>query len=192
MHIVCQLWIVSLWVAFLVYWLIAGIFAKQSFDRPALRRSMATGAALVAVILAAGFLVRPRADVLQALRLAFVQSDWMAVAGAASATLGAIVAFAARAVIGRNWGIPGTRQTDTDLVTNGPYKVIRHPIYSGILLMMAGTAIGLTPVWWLVTVPVAVYFVASARAEEAYMAMRFRDDYPAYRARTKMLIPFLL
>lgn len=77
-------------------------------------------------------------------------------------------------------------------MTSGPYKHVRHPIYSRILLMIAGTAIGLAPVLWLATVAVAIYFVASARAEEAYMAKRFPDDYPVYRARTKMLIPFLL
>lgn len=191
-RIACQLWIVGLWAAFLVFWVTAAISAKRRFDRPALRRGMAAGAALViALLAAAAILMRRPADV-QALLSLCVQSDWMAAAGAALATLGALVAFAGRAAIGPNWAMPGTRQAGTELVTSGPYKVIRHPIYSGILLMMAGTAVGITPVWWLVTVPVGSYFVASARAEEAYMATRFPDLYPAYRARTKMLIPFLL
>jgi protein-S-isoprenylcysteine O-methyltransferase Ste14 len=192
MRVACQLWIVSLWAAFLIFWLIAAISAKRSFDRGALRRGMAAGAALFGIMLAAVAFLVPRPADVQALLLLRVESDWMAVAGAILATVGAIVAFAARAVIGRNWGIPATRQTDTELVTGGPYKVIRHPIYSGILLMMVGTAIGLAPVLWLATVAVAVYFIASARAEEAYMARRFPDLYPGYRARTKMLIPFLL
>lgn len=192
MRFACQLWIVGLWAAFLAFWLIAGISAKRSFDRGALRRGMAAGAALsLAMLAAVPFLVPRPADV-QALLFLRVQSEWMAGAGAALATLGAMLAFAARAVIGRNWGIPATRQTDTELVTSGPYKVVRHPIYSGILLMMAGTAIGLVPVFWLATIAVTIYFVGSARSEEANMAKRFPNDYPAYQARTKMLIPFLL
>lgn len=84
------------------------------------------------------------------------------------------------------------RKIDTDLVTSGPYRLIRHPIYSGVLLMIIGTAVGITPLWWLVAAAAGFYFVHSARAEERYMAERFPDTYAAYRARTKMLLPFLL
>lgn len=55
---------------------------------------------------------------------------------------------------------------------------------------MIGTAIGLLPTWWLVAAA-GTYFVVSARAEEKFMAERFPDTYPAYRARTQMLMPFL-
>ena len=58
--------------------------------------------------------------------------------------------------------------------------------------MMIGTATGLIPAWWLVAAAAGAYFFVSARAEEQHMAERFPDAYPAYRARTKMLIPFLL
>jgi protein-S-isoprenylcysteine O-methyltransferase Ste14 len=58
--------------------------------------------------------------------------------------------------------------------------------------MMVGTAIGLTPVWWLVAAITGVWFVQSARAEEKHMMERFPEAYPAYRARTKMLVPFLV
>lgn len=191
LRVACQWWIVGLWAAFLVYWVIAGISTNRGFDRWALRRDTAIALALLVVIVAVELLARRFAS-LQALNLATIHSPWSAAAGAATVTAGATVAFAARAVIGRNWGIPATRQTGTELVTNGPYKVIRHPIYSGILLMMLGTAIGLNSTGWLVTVVVAIYFVASARSEESYMAERFPEDYPDYRARTKMLIPFLL
>ena len=73
----------------------------------------------------------------------------------------------------------------------GPYAFIRHPIYGGVLLMMVGTALGFAPVWWLAAGAAGIYFFYSARAEERFMGERFPDSYPAYRARTKMLIPFL-
>lgn len=104
--VACQLWIVSLWAAFVAFWMIAGVFTKRRLDCRALRRGIAAGAALFAVVLAAAaVLVRHAADV-GALLLLRVQSEWMAAAGAALATLGAMLAFAARAEIGRNWGIP--------------------------------------------------------------------------------------
>jgi protein-S-isoprenylcysteine O-methyltransferase Ste14 len=115
----------------------------------------------------------------------------MAISGAIIATAGAILAFTARAAIGRNWGPPASRRTDTELITSGPYAFVRHPIYSGILLMIIGTAVGIVPTWWLVAAAAGFYFFYSARAEERFMAERFPDTYPAYRARTKMLLPFL-
>jgi len=133
-----------------------------------------------------------KSSALHALQWQELHSVPTAVAGAALATFGAILAFAARAAIGRNWGSPGKRKTNTELVTHGPYSFIRHPIYAGMLLMMVGTAIGLAPMWWLVAIAAGIYFVTSARAEESYMTERFPDAYPAYKARTRMLIPFLL
>lgn len=169
--ITCHWWIVGLWAAFLIYWAIAGIFVKRGVDRMALR-GMAMRFALFLVIVTAVLFARRSAD-LQALQWAEFHNIPMAATGAALVTFGAMLAFLARGVIGRNWGSPGMRKTDTELVTHGPYSLIRHPIYTGILLMMAGTAIGLTPIWWLVAVAAGVYFVTSARAEESYMTERF-------------------
>lgn len=187
----CHWWTVALWAIFLAYWVIAGIFVKRGVDRAALRRGMTMRFALFLIIVVVVTFARRSVD-LQALQWEELHSVPMAVTGAALATLGAMIAFSARAVIGRNWGSPRVRKTNTELVTHGPYSVIRHPIYAGILLMMVGTAIGLTPIWWLVAVAAGIYFITSARAEESYMTERFPGAYPAYMARTKMLIPFVL
>ena len=189
--IACHWWIVGLWTAFLVYWAIAAIFVRRGVDHMASRRGRPMRFVLFIVIVIAAFLARRSAD-LQALQWAVLHNVPMAATGAALATLGALLAFTARGVIGRNWGPPAMRKNDTQLVTNGPYSLIRHPIYAGILLMMAGTAIGLMPIWWLVAVAAGVYFITSARSEESYLTERFPDAYPAYKARTKMLVPFLL
>jgi protein-S-isoprenylcysteine O-methyltransferase Ste14 len=186
----CHWWIVALWVIFVVYWAVAAISARRGLKRSAFRGSMKLRLILMVVIVAAVVLTR-HSPALHALQFSLFWSLPMAFAGAVIATLGAVLAFTARAAIGRNWGTPGMQRTDTDLITSGPYALIRHPIYSGILLMMVGTAIGLIAAWWLVVAAAAVYFVYSARAEERYMCERFPDAYPAYGARTKMLVPFL-
>ena len=186
----CHLWIVALWAVFVIYWAIAALVMKR-LDRGAMRSGMATRFGIFVTIAVAIALVK-RSSELRALQLAQFQSLPMAVSGAIIASLGVILAFSARAAIGRNWAPPATRRTDTELVTTGPYAFVRHPIYGGILLMMIGTAIGLIPTWWLVAAAAGVYFVYSARAEERYMTERFPDSYPAYRARTKMLLPLLI
>jgi protein-S-isoprenylcysteine O-methyltransferase Ste14 len=187
---VCHLWIVGLWVVMLVYWAIAAMFVRRGTDGRGLRAGMMVRLGLFVAIFAAVMAARRSSD-LRALQWSVLHSVPSAISGAAIATLGAIAAFAARATIGRNWGSPATRKTGTDLVTSGPYRLVRHPIYSGVLLMMVGTAIGLFPLWWLVALAAGVYFTLSARAEEKFMTSRFPADYPAYRARTKMFVPFI-
>jgi protein-S-isoprenylcysteine O-methyltransferase Ste14 len=80
---------------------------------------------------------------------------------------------------------------DPDLVTTGPYRWIRNPIYSGIILAGIGTAIGVAPQWLVVVAVIGSYFVYSAVMEQRYMSSRFPDTYPAYRDSTKMLIPYV-
>jgi protein-S-isoprenylcysteine O-methyltransferase Ste14 len=187
---VCHWWIVALWVVFVIYWAVAARVMKR-LDRSAIRSGMAMRFGIFLTVAVAIALVR-RSPELRALQLAQFQSVPMAVSGAIIATLGVTLAFSARAAIGGNWGPPATRRVDTELVTSGPYAFVRHPIYGGILLMMTGTAIGLIPTWWLVAAAAGIYFFYSARAEERFMTERFPDSYPAYRARTKMMLPFVL
>jgi len=186
----CHWWIVGLWVVFVIYWGIAALRMKR-LDRSAIRSGMAMRFGIFLTVAGGIALVR-RSPELRALQLAQFKSVSMAVLGAIMATLGVVLAFSARAAIGRNWAPPATRRTDTELVTSGAYAFVRHPIYGGILLMMIGTAIGLIPTWWLVAAAAGIYFFYSARSEEAFMTERFPDSYPAYCARTKMLLPFLL
>jgi protein-S-isoprenylcysteine O-methyltransferase Ste14 len=98
----------------------------------------------------------------------------------------------ARIYLGRNWGMPMTQKDEPELVTSGPYRVVRHPIYSGILLAVLGTSLA-TDLYWLVAFAVmAAYFVYSAKVEERLLTTSFPTTYPSYRTKTKMLIPFLL
>jgi protein-S-isoprenylcysteine O-methyltransferase Ste14 len=116
---------------------------------------------------------------------------WRAGLGLMLFALGLGVAIWARLHIGRNWGTPMTQKDEPELVTSGPYHVVRHPIYSGILVAGVGTAVALS--WrWLTAVALAgVYFLYSATVEERYMTEQFPDSYPAYKRSTKMLVPFV-
>ena len=84
-----------------------------------------------------------------------------------------------------------SQKDDPELVTSGPYHLVRHPIYSGILVAGVGTAVALNWLWLTAVVLAGVYFIYSATVEEHNMAAQFPDTYPAYRRSTKMLLPFL-
>ena len=97
----------------------------------------------------------------------------------------------ARVHIGRNWGTPMSRKEDPELVTSGPYHLVRHPIYSGILVAGIGTSVALSWLWLIAVALAGVYFVYSATVEERNMATQFPQTYPAYKRSTKMFLPFV-
>jgi protein-S-isoprenylcysteine O-methyltransferase Ste14 len=84
-----------------------------------------------------------------------------------------------------------TQKDDPELVTSGPYHLVRHPIYSGILLAGVGTAVALSWLWLTAVVLAGIYFVYSATVEERFMTEQFPDAYPQYVRSTKMLVPFV-
>jgi protein-S-isoprenylcysteine O-methyltransferase Ste14 len=98
----------------------------------------------------------------------------------------------ARLYLGRNWGMPMSEKVDPELVTTGPYRQVRHPIYSGIILAMIGTTIAVSLYWLVGVLLLGAYFLYSAFVEERMMAGLFPDSYPEYKRSTKMLIPFIL
>jgi len=86
-----------------------------------------------------------------------------------------------------------TEDPDHRLIREGPYTFVRHPIYSGFLLGLAGTALALGE--WRGIAGVALAFIGwrmKSRVEEAFMAAQFGAEYTAYERQVKALIPFVL
>jgi protein-S-isoprenylcysteine O-methyltransferase Ste14 len=111
--------------------------------------------------------------------------------GLAVFLLGLALATWARVYLGRNWGMPMSTKDDPELVTTGPYRTIRHPIYTGMILAMIGTAIAISLYWLIAVAVLGGYFIYSAVVEERNMAKLFPDTYPEYKKSTRMLIPFV-
>lgn len=88
--------------------------------------------------------------------------------------------------------MPMSRKENPELVTTGPYVFVRHPIYGGIILAMLGSTIAGTAFWALPLVLFGAYFIYSARRDEKLMLAQFPQQYPAYRRRTMMMLPFVL
>jgi protein-S-isoprenylcysteine O-methyltransferase Ste14 len=76
-------------------------------------------------------------------------------------------------------------------VTTGPYSEVRHPIYSGLILAMVGTAVAVSWYWLIAVALLGGYFIYSATREERYMTTLFPDAYLGYKQSTKMLIPLV-
>jgi protein-S-isoprenylcysteine O-methyltransferase Ste14 len=170
-----------IWVAFWIYWIGSAFGVKQGTRNR--RRIPLTGVSAAAVVV----LLRVfRGGSLE------VHTLVLGVTGAVLILAGLTLAIWARVHLGRNWGMPMTLKADPELVTSGPYGVVRHPIYSGLLLAMLGTALATNLLGLIVVVILLGYFAYAASVEERNMAAAFPDAYPAYRSRTKMLIPFVL
>ena len=121
-----------------------------------------------------------------------VESPALGAIGALLFASGIALAVWARFELGRNWGMPMTQKAEPELVTAGPYRLVRHPIYSGLLLGVLGTALATNLIGLIIAVVLGGYFYYSASVEERNLTATFPSSYPAYRSSTKMLIPFVL
>jgi protein-S-isoprenylcysteine O-methyltransferase Ste14 len=181
MHVV-DVVIFAVWIAFWIYWLVASIGVKAGQTRWARFAGVRVGVILVVLLLLRGRTLKGHGA---------VSDPWLEGIGLAVFLLGLALAVWARVYLGRNWGMPMSQKADPELVTTGPYRFIRHPIYSGIILAMIGTTIAVSLYWLVAVVLLGAYFVYSAIAEERFMAGRFPDSYPEYKRSSKMLIPFI-
>ncbi len=101
--------------------------------------------------------------------------------------------FWARAVLGRNWSGTVTLKENHELIVRGPYRLVRHPIYTGLLAMVVATAIQLGHLGGIIgLILIFVSFWIKSSHEEEVMRNQFPDQYPAYRERVKRIIPFIL
>jgi protein-S-isoprenylcysteine O-methyltransferase Ste14 len=170
------------WAAFWIYWLVAAFSMKRG--RVAWSRELRIRAVIGVLAI---LLIR-----LGAFRDHGLNSDpSRAGVGLVLFAVGLGFAIWARVHIGRNWGSPMSQKNEPELVTSGPYRLVRHPIYSGILLASIGTAVALSWAWLIAVALAGVYFIYSAVVEERNLAKQLPDTYPAYKRSTKMLVPFV-
>jgi protein-S-isoprenylcysteine O-methyltransferase Ste14 len=173
------------WAAFLITWLGTAWRAKRTAYRsPAAALGMA---GFIVVVILLHFTLPHLPSSLVTLSPSFARGalgDILCVTGIA-------YAIRARLSLGSNWGLPMSRKESPALVTTGPYARVRHPIYTGVLLALLGSAIvtGIAVVF--VALAVGGYFLVSAFREERHLRIEFPDAYPGYQARTKRFIPFL-
>lgn len=182
-------WIDGLWVAFLIIWAIAAARTKQTERRQSdasqlVQRGLTAAGAVL--------LFSPRLGVWLDARL-LPDSEDLAYTGLALTFAGIAFAVWARFALGRNWSAVVTIKQDHELIRSGPYALVRHPIYTGMLLGIAGTALAFDQVRSLLAfVLVTIGFWLKTRTEESFMIQQFGDQYRRYRREVKALIRFVL
>jgi protein-S-isoprenylcysteine O-methyltransferase Ste14 len=180
--------IFACWIVYILYWIISAKFTKpvaerQDWARFALNRIPTTIGGLL--------LLWPKPTLLD-YRLT-PDIAWVESLGAAVVVLGLVVAIWARRTLAANWSGTVQFKVGHELVEKGPYRFVRHPIYTGILLLCLGTAIYSARLGsWLGFGLIFLGFWIKLRQEEVLMTRHFPAEYPAYKARVKALIPFVL
>jgi protein-S-isoprenylcysteine O-methyltransferase Ste14 len=179
-----------LWIAWAGYWIIA---ARHNLTN---RRteSLLTGASyrvlLIIGILLLAFPVRSQ-TVLDV--FLWPHSALIVAIGLAMTISGLSIAVWARRHLGRYWSGRITLKVDHRVIQSGPYALVRHPIYSGILLALLGTVISIGTVQSCLGLALMfLSFVRKLTLEERWLSTDLGSEYDDYRHRVKALIPYLV
>ncbi len=177
------------WILVGVIWLITSVISKPAV------RVQSTGSRAVQVVLTVlAFLLLFDKDLrVGPLAWRFVsESPLIWGIGAALTIAGIVFAIGARFFLGTNWSSMVTVKENHQLIRRGPYAIVRHPIYSGLLLALAGTALAFGEIRGLLAIVLAtVGFRLKSLTEESFMVEQFGAEYVQYRRDVKALIPFI-
>jgi protein-S-isoprenylcysteine O-methyltransferase Ste14 len=178
------------WILFLVYWQLKAVNSKTTQRlEPASSRILRLF--IFAIALALLWSTRiPLPWLYLQLWPVGLLPFWL---GAAVTIAGLLFAVWAREHLGSNWSRCVTIKEGHELITTGPYAVVRHPIYTGILTGFLGMAIAISQVRGFI-VFVLIFFVLwiKLRMEEQWMRSQFGETYATYARHTAALVPFLL
>lgn len=181
------LWVWTLWA---LYWLTAAIGNKRTQRREPPRSRLTYLLALVAGGLLLAWPHSPWGPLLD-LRL-WPRTALPYTAGLVVLVAGLAFSVWARVHLGRNWSGNVTVKEGHELIRTGPYGYVRHPIYTGLLAAVLGTAIcSGTLRAALAFVIIAAALVVKSRAEERFMREAFPGQYEKYCEEVPALIPFL-
>jgi protein-S-isoprenylcysteine O-methyltransferase Ste14 len=178
------------WLLFGAVWAVLFVRVKRDIRRPGSLLA-AVGIRLVSVLAFILLLRLPATHRL--IRLWFLTAPLaLRVAGDVLCVAGVALSIWARVNLGANWSGQPSVKEGHELITSGAYRLVRHPIYSGMLTGALGTSlvIGVPGVLFLLGFVAVV--ISRIGVEERLMGQLFGDKYLLYRQRTKALIPHLL
>ncbi len=181
--------ILALWLIWAIYWLVAARSSKPVRQRePLASRLVFLAQALLTAVLLAGQRWPGW------LGVELIRGGWTRYRIAVAVVLiGLALSIWARRELGANWSGSVTVKEGHEFVQSGPYRCIRHPIYTGILLMMLGTALASGQVHALLAFPIALTaLMIKSHVEERWMVSEFGARYAEYRNHSWALIPFAL
>jgi protein-S-isoprenylcysteine O-methyltransferase Ste14 len=178
------------WITFVIVWLAAAASTKRTVYRESTGERWRYW-----VVLVIGYFLLIKSSSLpypfDRLLIPYTKSS--ALAGVFLCISGLGFAIWARVMLGRNWSGVITLKEGHELVERGPYRFVRHPIYTGMLAMFAGTAIAIGYLGGLLGLLLLfASFWMKLKREEDLMLKQFPEKYAAYQRRVKRIIPFLV
>jgi len=180
----------AMWLGYSAYWWAMARDVKVA-ERSESRASRF--ARMAAMVCAAALLMLPSVP-LPFLNKRFLPlADWCFWTGAAITEAGLLFSVWGRRHLGKNWSQAVTVKEDHELITSGPYAVVRHPIYTGLLVGFLGSAVARGE--WRGILAVALVFAAlwfKLRLEEKWMQAQFGESYGAYPRKVAALVPYIL
>lgn len=178
-----------MWMAWALYWWALSFNVKIAAKRESLWSRLSH---LGPLLLAALLLWLPSAP-LALLGVRFLPlAIWPFWLGAALTAAGLLFTVWARRHIGRNWSAIVTIKEGHEFIASGPYAIVRHPIYTGLLLAFAGSAMALGEMRGVLAVAIVAWALwRKLRLEERWMQQHFGEAYQAYCRRVAALLPFV-
>jgi len=177
----------AMWLAWVLYWMWAARHAKPN------QRREPIGSRLLHVVplLVAAWLLWGRVPLPFLNDRLFPWARWIFWVAAFVTASGLLFTVWARLHLGRNWSGTVTIKQDHELVDTGPYALVRHPIYTGLLLAFIGSAVAWGEWRGVLAVLIAVVSLwRKLRLEERWMTERFGERYRAYCEQVPALVPF--
>lgn len=181
---------IALWLVWGIYWLIAARNIKHAtrIESPLSRAAHVVPLAIAALLLWWPWRTH---DFLFARLLP--REPWMFWVGAVITAGGLLFTVWARVHLAGNWSGLVTLKQDHELITSGPYRLVRHPVYTGLLLAFAGTALARDE--WSGVVALVIVVAAlwrKLRLEEKWLSEQFGELYVRYKQRVAALLPYLI
>jgi protein-S-isoprenylcysteine O-methyltransferase Ste14 len=187
-HLPIGLVVPVLWIAWLIYWAVSARDVKATRVRQPLGSELLYRAPLILAVI---LLAAPSALPSALTRRVLPAGGLIALLGPVLVAAGLGFAAWARRHLGRNWSASVVVKEDHALVRSGPYRRVRHPIYTGMMLAILGTALAIGEWRAALAVPLAVMsFVLKSRMEERRMRETF-PEYEQYQRETAALVPFV-
>jgi len=178
----------AMWLSWAAYWWLASRGAKPTERREPL------GSRLLHVLplaLAFWLLWEQRGPSAFLNERLYPWAPWEFWVGALVTAAGILFTVWARIHLGGNWSGIVTIKHDHELISNGPYAIVRHPIYTGLLVAFIGSAMAIGEWRGVFAVLIAWWTLwRKLRLEERWMAERFGERYEAYCRRVPALVPF--
>jgi protein-S-isoprenylcysteine O-methyltransferase Ste14 len=181
--------IIGCWIIFVAYWFISARRLKAIAENQSLLSALAHRIPVgFGWYLMVYWKLPPPMN-----RVLMPRTDLALVTGMAVCVLGLFVTIWARRTLAGNWSSDVTFKQGHELIKTGPYRFVRHPIYTGLLMMCLGSAIEVGALRsWLGLVVIGIGFWIKLKQEERLMLQHFPDEYPAYQKQVKALVPFVI